>query len=115
MDNNRDIYNLIIENIENLLSTHLTGEGKDIVIKGADNVIFQITNPKNELELLKNSSNNINNLSIIDLGECETILKKEYHIKENDSLIFIKYETQSGKASKKMLNMMYMSLIIKQN
>ena len=50
---------------------------------------------------MKDKSNNIYNISIIDLGLCETLLKKENHINENDSLIFIKSEIKSNKASEK--------------
>ena len=74
-----------------------------LVIKRPDEVIFQITNSKNELELLKNK-NNANNISIIDLGYCETILRKEYHINDTDSLIFIKKEKSSNKPKEKNVN-----------
>ena len=101
VDNNTNISNLIFDNI---LSNYQAGEGKDIVIKGTENNVYQVTSQKNELELLKNRSNNIHNLSIVDLGECESILKTNYNLKENDSLIFIKSETISDKASKKSVN-----------
>ena len=39
--------------------------------------------------------------SIIDLGECESILKQTYNLNENDNLIFIKKEKLSGKSSEK--------------
>ena len=39
--------------------------------------------------------------SIIDLGECESILKQAYNLNENDNLIFIKKEKLSGKSSEK--------------
>ena len=32
------------------------------------------------------------NLSIIDLGECESIIKKENNLDDNDTLIIIKFE-----------------------
>ena len=35
------------------------------------------------------------------MGECETKLKKEYHINEKDSLIFLKKENTNSKASEK--------------
>ena len=66
-----------------------------------DNIIFYITNTKNELELLKNKSNNINNNSIIDLNKCESILKQEYHLSDNDSLIILKNEILVNKPSEK--------------
>ena len=71
-------------------------------MEGEDDTIYQITNSKKELDLLK--SNNISddyNLSIIDFSECEALLKKKYNINENDSLIFIKKENKTNKASQK--------------
>ena len=73
------------------------------VIK-SDEIVYHISNSKNELELLKNRSNNINNISIIDLGECEVRLRGEYHINMTDSLIFVKNEILSNKPSKKNIN-----------
>ena len=70
------------------------------VIK-SDEIVYHISNSKNELELLKNRSNNINNISIIDLGECEVRLRGEYHINKTDSLILVKNELSSNKPSKK--------------
>ena len=97
--NNTEIYNIIINNI---LSTFTGENGKNIILEGHEETIFQITNTKNELELLK--SNNISNdynLSIIDLAECEILLKEEYNINKEDSLIFIKQEKLEDKASEK--------------
>ena len=96
--NNSEIYTIIIEKI---LNEYTSENGKDIIIKGAEDTIFQITNRINELELIKNKSNNIHNLSIIDLGECENKLKQAYHINENDSLIYVKNEKITNKASEK--------------
>ena len=70
--NNTDIYNLIIDNIISIYTQEI---GINLLVKGLDNNIFQITDTKRELELLKNMSNNIN-LSIIDLGECEKKIKR---------------------------------------
>ena len=104
--------NLIINNdtnfadiIDNILSLYSPGNKNELVIKrDNDDKIYHITNSKNELELLKNKSNNINNISIIDLGQCETILRNVYHINNEDSLIIIKNEISSNKPSEKNLN-----------
>ena len=99
ISDNDEIYSLLKSDI---LSRYSHNNGKSIVIEGEDDIIFQITNAKNELELLK--SNNISdeyNLSIIDLAECEALLKEEYHINPNDSLIFLKKEKVTSKASEK--------------
>ena len=97
--NNSEIYNIIVNDI---LSLYNGENGKSIVLEGHDDTIFQITNTKNELELL--SSGNISdnyNLSIIDFTECENILKDKYNIAEKDSLIFIKQEKLTDKESEK--------------
>ena len=101
IDNNTDVHQLIFESA---FSDYKANDGKNVVFKGAENLVYQITNPKNELDMLKNRNNNVHNLSIVDLGECETILKTKYHINENDSLIFIKSETITDKASKRVVN-----------
>ena len=93
-------YNESLSNL--MLSSYSENENK-IFSKESDSgeVIFQITNSQKELEVLKNKSNNIYNISIVDLGDCETILKEKYNINENDSLIFIKNEIKSDKVSEK--------------
>ena len=88
------------DGINNLMLSAYSDENK-IFSQDSGEVINQITNSKNELELLKNKSNNIYNISIIDLGDCEKELKIKYNISENDSLIFIKNEIKSAKASEK--------------
>ena len=75
---------------------------KSLTFEDGRRMKYQITNSKYELDLLK--SNNISDdydLSIIDLGECESKLKSVYGIKEEDSLIIIKQEKSSDKASEK--------------
>ena len=65
-------------------------------------MLYQITNLKNEMDLLKSDSlPDGYNLPIIDLGECEALLRREYNIDEKDSLIIIKKETQADKSSEK--------------
>ena len=87
--------------MENLISLYSPEIGKSQVIKGGNNVVYQITNAKNELELLEGGFLNNQNLSILDLGECETTLKNTYKINENDSLIILKKENTLAKASEK--------------
>ena len=76
---------------DEVLSSFSPENDKGLIIKGDDgNTLFQITTNKNDLDFLKNPNlliNNHQNISIIDLGECETILKRQYNISENDSLI----------------------------
>ena len=99
IDNNDEIYSFLKSGI---LQRYSLNNDKSFVFEGEDGTIFQVTSAKNELDLLK--SNNISddyNVSIIDFTECEALLKKEYNINENDSLIFIKQEKQASKASEK--------------
>ena len=91
-------FDAILNNI--IISQYLPEKGGSITIE-TDDGITQVTNSKTELELLKNLSNTVLNISIIDLGECESILKRVYNINENDSLIFVKSEEKSGIASQK--------------
>ena len=97
--NNSEIYDILVNNI---LATYDGDNGKSIIIEGHNNTIFQVTNTKNELDLLMNGNiSDDYNLSIIDLSECEKKLKEKYNIAEEDSLIFIKQEKVTDKESEK--------------
>ena len=48
-----------------------------IVAEGSENVVFQITTAKNQLKALMNNSLNNYDLSILDISNCETILKRK--------------------------------------
>jgi len=97
--NNTEIYDILLNDI---LGTYSAETGKNIIIEGEDDIIFQITTEKNEIELINNQNESSDyNFSIIDLNECESLLKNVYSINENDSLIFIKQEKLSEKTSEK--------------
>ena len=96
--NETEILNIIQENIESLFDPD---NGESQVIKGGDDVIYQITNTKNEKDILNYGGFNNYNLTILDLGECEDKLKNEYNIHDNDSLIFLKKENINTKSSEK--------------
>ena len=84
-----------------MLLTYSNRSDKIQLIEG-DNVIYQITTEKKELELLKNDDLSDNNtLSIIDLGQCESILKGIYNLDDNDTLIYLKQERLSEKIIRK--------------
>ena len=98
INNNTGIYNIIRNN---MLAASSRGD-KMQVIGGENNTIYQITKNKNELDLLENDNLSDNyTLSIIDLGECESILKEAYHLDDTDNLIILKKETLSDKSSEK--------------
>jgi len=65
-----------------LLEQVIKGEKKELV-KKANDTLFHITSSYNQ---------NINNLSLIKLGECENILKEKYNITKNETLIIFKIE-----------------------
>ena len=73
----------------------------ELIREGENDIIFQITTSKNQLQALNDNSLNNYNLSIIDLGNCETILKEKFNLNENDDLILLKKEKKSNKASEK--------------
>ena len=81
---NSKVYDIIQEN---LLPSFEPENDNDIISEALDDVIFQITTSKNQLkELTENSMNNYN-LSILDISNCETILKEKYNFNENVTLI----------------------------
>ena len=90
IDNNEKLYKEIINNI---LQNYVISDKKAQVIEGFDNYIFRITTSDNEKEIMKGiNDNSTEKLSKIDLGGCDNILKENYFIKQNDSLIIIIFE-----------------------
>jgi len=96
--NNTLIYNIIKEN---LIPLYNPEKDFEIISEAVEDVVFQITTSKNQLKALYNISLNNYNLSILDINNCETILKEKYNLNENDDLILLKKEKQSNKASEK--------------
>jgi hypothetical protein len=76
----------IYEQFKNETLTDYHGENK--IIK-TENVVLQIS----KLGEQKNQNNK--NISSIDLGECEKILKNKYNISNNEDLIVIKADIKS--------------------
>ena len=103
--NNEEVYQGVIDNI---INNYDINKGEEMVFKGEDNFIFHITNSQNELELLKGNCNNTYKVSVIDLGECEHLLKKHYQINENTSLIIMKFE----KISTAKINLLFNNRIL---
>ena len=71
-----------------------------LILKSKDNYIFQLTNTLNE-ENIESNTNSNNNLSRIDLGNCEKILKEKYNIDDDIPLIILKFEKAGELASNK--------------
>ena len=76
-------------------------DGESLVIEGEDEYVFQLTNSLNEMNTFEGKYTNEYNLSMIDLCECEYLLKQKYHINNNIPLIIIKYEKIINEASEK--------------
>ena len=93
LNTNEEIYQYIIQNI---LNSYQESEGKEKLIPGEDNFIFQLTTLENE----KNNSNN--KISKINLGECEDTLRIYYHIDNSTSLIILKFEKLTNISTEKI-------------
>ena len=65
--------NNITDNIRSFIKEENLTSDTNIIIEG-DNIIYQVISSK------KMSENENTNISIIDLGECETILLNEYKL-----------------------------------
>ena len=67
-------------------SEEIYEENKDLIVQNK-NMIFQVTTPEIQ------NINSYKNISIIQIGECENILRELYKLEENDTLfIFEIYE-----------------------
>ena len=61
-------------------------ESKEDIIKFENNILYQITSSFNQRNIT------YENISTIDLGECESIIKTKYDIMPNDTLLIFKME-----------------------
>ena len=76
---------LLNKEIDELITTRIQENNEDLIIY-FDDAIYQYTSTFNQ-------NNNIyNNLSIIQLKECESILKVHYNISQNESLLIFKID-----------------------
>ena len=91
--------NTIYQMFKDLISSQYNNE--ELILKNPDNSIFQLTNSLNEKNKLINEINNYYNLSIIDLGKCEELLKRENKIPDNIDLIIFKYESYYNNSKNK--------------
>ena len=72
--------------INPLLIPKLFESNEDLIVKDK-NMIYQLTSTYNQ-----NNDNEKMNISIIKLGECENILRKNYKLNDDDELIIFKIE-----------------------
>ncbi len=94
-NNNTIIYNII----KNVIK-YYTGND-NLIFKSEDNYVFQLTNSLNEENTKNGVNENTFNLSMIELGECEDILKEINQINKNTPLIIYKKERLYSTASQK--------------
>ena len=80
----KNIQKDIIEGNINITSL-AKGDKNDLTLKSND-TIYQITSTNNQ------NNNDYDDISTIQLGECETILRQIYHIKDDLSLIIFKID-----------------------
>ena len=89
--------------IQNLLTGFSSSNLQNLEFDGPDKSIYQVISSKKEKDLLKsNDLPDYYNYTIIDLGECEALLKEAYHIREEDSLLIMKIESLSNNNEKKI-------------
>ena len=91
---------LIYELLKNLINEYPI-DGESLVIEGEDQYAFQLTTSFNELDTLEGFYDNVYNLSMIDLCECETLLKGQNTIDDDTPLIFLKFEKLTNSVSEK--------------
>ena len=97
---NEEIY---LKIISDLIFKFVSSKESDIVIEGIENYLYQMITSEKERDILRKIMNNTNQLSNIDLGECENILKDHYHIDRNVSLIILKFEKVSNNSSERAI------------
>ena len=90
----------IYSKLKNELIKSYSSNGESIVVE-AEDYAFHLTTNENEINTLNRNLENKHNLSMIDLGECETILRQEYSIPESENLIIFKYEKLTNIPSEK--------------
>ena len=71
--------------IDEINTLKMNNEEKDLIIKGK-NITYQITSSYNQL------NDEYNDITSINIGECENILKKKSYIKNDENLIIFKVD-----------------------
>ena len=68
-------YLILNELIPDLIDTYPNSNGSNLIIKGEDNITFQLTTEQNEKEIIENIQINIQRLSVLDLKGCDDKLR----------------------------------------
>ena len=82
---NNIVEDIVNGNLDNILDSITSGEKEDFIIQ-EDDILYQLTTSDNQV------SNQYNNISSINLGKCEDILKEIYNISNTSSLIILKVD-----------------------
>ena len=85
---------------EDVINTY-PNNGDNLVIEGEDEYVFQLTTSLNEINSLEGIKANGYNLSMIDISNCENLLRQENGIDGNTPLIILKFEKLTNVASEK--------------
>ena len=80
------ITNEIIDGSVNELLSKVNKDKKNYFVKNNNTEIFHITSTYNQ------KNNDYNNVSVIDIGKCEEILKEKYEINMNETLTIFKVD-----------------------
>ena len=82
-----------INNIKSSIQSHLIDDLLNNLTKGGEDIIIKEKGIKYHISTTSNQNNKIyENISNINLGKCENVLKKEYDINLNDSLLIFKVD-----------------------
>jgi len=84
-DNIKAKENIIKTIIDEINTLNINEEEKDLTIK-SKNITYQITSSFNQL------NGEYNDITSINIGECENILKKKYNIKNDKNLVIFKVD-----------------------
>ena len=92
---NQELY----KDIKEYVLSRFPPNGKSVIYSGKKGYNFQVTNSKNEIESL--NSKDKTDLTIIDLGDCEDLLRNTSNITGDLPLIIYKFYKDEELASKK--------------
>ena len=87
-----DYFRKEIENNDELINNIINENFKDLALFG-NNIIYQLSTTINQEFRIESKIND--GISSIDLGDCESIIKKENNIDEKVSLIILKYDIKT--------------------
>ena len=77
--------NILNKNLNSLITNKIYGEHSDLLMREG-NIVFQITSSYNQMY------NDYENISIINLGECESRIRDFYNMDNNENLVIFKIE-----------------------